>query len=84
MRLCRCVSTSGPTYVFPAWLPCLKMLRTLQGLLPDGLHPNAAGMDLIAECLEASLTPLLRPAVNGTTPRLFTGRVNSKHTQLPC
>ncbi|CAK0785417.1 hypothetical protein CVIRNUC_008626 [Coccomyxa viridis] len=54
------------------------------GLLPDGLHPNAAGMDLIAECLEASLTPLLRPAANNTAPRLFTGRIDSKHAQLPC
>ena len=84
MSLCRHVSTSGHTAMFPAGLPCLTMLRTLQGLLPDGLHPNAAGMDLIAECLEASLAPLLRPAANSTDPRIFTGRVDSKRTQLPC
>ena len=84
MRLCQHVSISRPTALVSAGLPCLTVLSTLQGLLPDGLHPNAAGMDLIAECLEASLTPLLRPAANNTAPRLFTGRIDSKHAQLPC
>jgi hypothetical protein len=31
-----------------------------QALLPDGLHPNAAGMDVMAGCLEAAIEPLMR------------------------
>ena len=32
----------------------------MQNLLPDGLHPNAAGMDVMASCLEAAIAPLMR------------------------
>ena len=32
----------------------------LQNLLPDGLHPNSAGMDVMASCLEAAIAPLMR------------------------
>lgn len=30
-----------------------------QGLMPDGLHPNVAGMELMAECLEAKIVNLM-------------------------
>ena len=30
-----------------------------QGLMPDGLHPNVAGMELMAECLEAKIGKLM-------------------------
>ena len=30
-----------------------------QGLMPDGLHPNVAGMELMAECLEARIVQLM-------------------------
>ena len=30
-----------------------------QGLMPDGLHPNVAGMELMAECLEAKILNLM-------------------------
>ena len=57
----------------------------LQGLLPDGLHPNAAGMELIAECLEESLAPFLGSAVNNTFPRTaLTRHFESTRPELPC
>ncbi len=34
----------------------------MQTLLPDGLHPNAAGMDAMASCLEAAIDPLMQAA----------------------
>ncbi|CAL5224204.1 g6847 [Coccomyxa viridis] len=55
------------------------------GLLPDGLHPNAAGMDLIAECLEESLAPLLGNSQNFTFPRTVSSRqYDSRMAELPC
>ena len=57
----------------------------VQGLLPDGLHPNAAGMDLIAECLEESLAPLLGNSQNFTFPRTVSSRqYDSRMAELPC
>lgn len=35
-------------------------MALLQVLLPDGLHPNAAGMELIAQCLEKVIGPLMQ------------------------
>lgn len=32
----------------------------LQVLLPDGLHPNAAGMECVAQCLEKVIGPLMQ------------------------
>lgn len=64
--------------------PAHKLCHGLQGLLPDGLHPNAAGMELIAECLEETLAPLLGRAFNGTAPRSFSREYNSKIAELPC
>ncbi len=64
---------------------CAKSCCAMQGLLPDGLHPNAAGMELIAECLELAFDSLLGPSQNGTAPRTFTTRQYNSHTeQLPC
>ena len=31
--------------------------------MPDGLHPNAAGMELMAECLEARIAKLMAEPV---------------------
>ena len=64
---------------------CASPASALQGLLPDGLHPNAAGMDLIAECLEESLAPLLGNSQNYSFPRTATTRqYDSRVAELPC
>ena len=71
-------SAPGSSILWQPWL-------CLQGLLPDGLHPNAAGMDLIAQCLEESLAPLLGNAQNGTFPRTVASRqYDSRVAELPC
>ena len=61
------------------------LAAALQGLLPDGLHPNAAGMDLIAYCLEENLAPLLGDAQNYTFPgTVMTRQYDSRVAELPC
>ncbi len=37
-------------------------------MLPDGLHPNAAGMDVMASCLEAAIAPLMQVDTSAAAP----------------
>lgn len=39
-----------------------------QTMLPDGLHPNAAGMDVMASCLEAAIAPLMQADTSAVVP----------------
>ncbi len=37
-------------------------------MLPDGLHPNAAGMDVMASCLYAAIAPLMQVDTSAIAP----------------
>jgi len=65
------------------WLDCSRLFLTADSgsidptLLPDGVHPNAAGHELLAQCLDPLLQRLLGPVqapiagAGGATRRLF-------------
>ena len=50
------------TALYTAGLAILTRWHALscaQLLLPDGLHPNAAGMEYVAQCLEKVIAPIM-------------------------
>ena len=71
----------------PVWVmtACVVFLPG-QLLLPDGLHPNAAGMEYVAQCLEKVIAPIMEqqlgPSAGGVRlqehpPVLFSPDLNA-------
>jgi lysophospholipase L1-like esterase len=52
---------------------CMLLLQIDPELMPDALHPNAAGMELFAQCLSPLVDDLMANASKGNQQR-FWGR----------